>query len=125
MKDDPTRLRLPAELRQLRRGNGNLSADRIAVSEELVKVIGIGSAEQAYATLVDILKRYAVEPEGDIRAFLETWGVGLGGGPSESLDLAQTRRRFNSARAPGGVDREERAEHARSDRRHQNPTDFK
>jgi hypothetical protein len=67
------------ELRQLRRGDGNLSADRIAVSEELVNVIGMGSAEQAYATLVDMLKRYAVEPEGDIRAYLETCGVGLDG----------------------------------------------
>ncbi|MEC5152440.1 hypothetical protein [Cryobacterium sp. GrIS_2_6] len=79
MKDDPTRLKLRDELRQLRRGNGTLSAERIAISEELVNVIGMGSSEQAYATLVDMLKRYAVEPEGDMRAFLETCGVGLEG----------------------------------------------
>jgi hypothetical protein len=87
VKDDPTRLRLRDELRQLRRGNGNLSADRIAVSEELVSVIGMGSAEQAYATFVDMLKRYAVEPEGDIRAYLETCGIGLEGDTlNERLD---------------------------------------
>ncbi|TFD27346.1 hypothetical protein [Cryobacterium lyxosi] len=87
MKNDPTRLRLRDELRQLRRGNGNLSADRIAVSEELVNVIGMGSAEQAYATFIDMLKRYAIEPEGDIRAYLETCGVGLDGDTlNERLD---------------------------------------
>lgn len=32
-----------------------------------------------YAAFVDMLKRYAVEPESDVRAYLETCGIGLDG----------------------------------------------
>ncbi|PPF20837.1 hypothetical protein C5B95_07165 [Rathayibacter sp. AY1A7] len=39
----------------------------------------MGSVEQAHATLFEMFKRYSVEPDGDIRAFLETSGVGLRG----------------------------------------------
>ncbi|BCT76436.1 hypothetical protein SCMU_22780 [Sinomonas cyclohexanicum] len=79
MKDDPLRLQLLQELRELRRGEGALVPDRISQCEALVRIVGMGSVEQAHATLFEMFKRYAVEPEGDIRAFLETSGIGLGG----------------------------------------------
>ena len=39
----------------------------------------MGSVEQAHATLFEMFKRYGVEPEGDIRAYLETSGLGIEG----------------------------------------------
>ncbi|PPG90706.1 hypothetical protein C5C00_01650 [Rathayibacter rathayi] len=77
MKDDPLRLQLRTELRELRKGQGAFAPDRVAVCEALVRVVGMGSAEQAHATLFEMFKRYSVEPDGDIRAYLETSGVGL------------------------------------------------
>lgn len=80
MKDDPLRLQLLKELRELRRGEGALIPERIATCEALVRVIGMGSVEQAHSTLYEMFTRYAVDPEGDIRAYLETSGVGVEGG---------------------------------------------
>lgn len=79
VKDDPLRHQLLKELRELRRGEGALVPERIATCEALVRVVGMGSVEQAHTTLYEMFKRYAVEPEGDIRAYLETSGVGLDG----------------------------------------------
>ncbi|PPI21273.1 hypothetical protein [Rathayibacter sp. AY1B5] len=79
MKDDPLRLQLRSELRELRKGQGAFAPDRVAVCEALVRVVGIGSVEQAHATIFEMFKRYSVEPDGDIRAYLETSGVGLPG----------------------------------------------
>ncbi len=79
MRNDPLRLQLRKELRELRRGEGALSPERIAQCEALVRVVGMGSVEQAHATLFEMFRRYAVEPDGDIRAYLETSGVGLDG----------------------------------------------
>lgn len=79
MKDDPLRLQLRAELRELRKGEGAFAPDRVAACEALIRVVGMGSAEQAHATLFEMFKRYSVEPDGDIRAYLETSGVGLPG----------------------------------------------
>ncbi|PPF44868.1 hypothetical protein C5B85_09010 [Pseudoclavibacter sp. AY1F1] len=76
-------MQLVKELRELRRGAGALVPERIALCEALVRVVGMGSVEQAHATLFEMFKRYAVEPEGDIRAYLESSGVGLDG---ESLN---------------------------------------
>ncbi|MCJ1707127.1 hypothetical protein [Microbacterium sp. VKM Ac-2923] len=83
MKDDPLRLQLRKELRELRRGEGALAPDRIATCEALVRVVGMGSVEQARGTLREMLSRYATEPHGDIRAYLETCGVGLDGATLE------------------------------------------
>lgn len=79
MKDDPLRLQLRKELRELRRGPGALVPERIAVCEALIRVVGMGSVEQAHATLFEMFKRYAQDAEGDVRAYLETCGVGLDG----------------------------------------------
>ncbi|HWH25143.1 MAG TPA: hypothetical protein VNT53_00655 [Pseudolysinimonas sp.] len=79
MKDDPLRLQLLKELRELRKEQGAFAPDRIATCEALVRVVGMGSIEQAHATLFEIFKRYSVEPDGDIRAYLETSGIGLAG----------------------------------------------
>jgi hypothetical protein len=84
VKDDPLKQQLLKELRELRRGEGAFSPDRLSQCEALVRVVGMGSVEQAHATLFEMFKRYAVEPDGDIRAFLETSGIGLEG---RSLNL--------------------------------------
>lgn len=39
----------------------------------------MGSVEQLQGTLRETFKRYSTEPEGDIRAFLESSGIGLEG----------------------------------------------
>ena len=79
MREDPLRLQLLSELRDLRKDQGALAPDRIALCEALVRVVGMGSVEQAHATLFEMFKRYSVEPDGDVRAYLETSGVGLEG----------------------------------------------
>jgi hypothetical protein len=79
VRHDPLRLQLLKELRDLRKDQGALAPDRIANCEALIRVVGMGSVEQAHATLFEMFKRYSVEPHGDIRAYLETSGVGLGG----------------------------------------------
>lgn len=79
MRDDPLRLQLLKELRELRKDQGALAPDRIADCEALIRVVGMGSVEQAHATLFEMFKRYSVEPDGDVRAYLETSGVGLEG----------------------------------------------
>lgn len=79
MKDDPLKQQLLRELRELRRGEGALSPERLSQCEALIRVVGMGSVEQAHATLFEMFKRYAVEPEGDVRAYLETSGIGLEG----------------------------------------------
>lgn len=78
MKDDPLRLQLLRELRELRKG-GALSPRQVAKCEALVRVVGMGSVEQAHATLLEMFKRYSAEPAGNIRAYLETSGVGIEG----------------------------------------------
>ena len=79
VKDDPLRQQLLAELRALRRGDGAFSADRLVDCEALVRVVGMGSVEQLGGTLLEMFKRYGLEPEGDVRAYLETSGIGLDG----------------------------------------------
>lgn len=79
MKDDPLRAQLLKELRDLRRGEGAFAADQLAQCEALIRVVGMGSVEQLQGTLLETFKRYSVEPEGDVRAYLETSGVGLDG----------------------------------------------
>lgn len=79
MKDDPLRQQLLSELRELRRGGGAFSAERLTECEALVRVVGMGSVEQLRGTLLEMFKRYGIEPESDVRAFLETSGVGLEG----------------------------------------------
>lgn len=79
MKDDPLRRQLLAELRALRKGEGAFSADRLGECEALVRVVGMGSVEQLQGTLLEMFKRYGIEPEGDVRAYLETSGIGIDG----------------------------------------------
>ncbi|MFM9877412.1 MAG: hypothetical protein ACKVOG_06130, partial [Rhodoglobus sp.] len=79
MKGDALRLQLLDELRDLRRGEGAFAPDRLADCEALIRVVGMGSVEQLEGTLMETFKRYSAEPDGDIRAFLETSGIGLDG----------------------------------------------
>lgn len=79
MKDDPLRLQLLKELRLLRRDEGAFVPERVASCEALVRVVGMGSVEQLHGTLHEMFLRYAADPEGDIRAYLETSGVGVDG----------------------------------------------
>lgn len=39
----------------------------------------MGSVEQLRGTLLEMFKRYSQEPDGDVRAYLETSGIGLDG----------------------------------------------
>ncbi|WP_146083731.1 hypothetical protein [Rathayibacter sp. AY1C6] len=79
MKDDALRKDLRDELRLLRRGSGVFGLDRVAPLEVLTEIVGRGSVEQAYTTLLDVLERDGKNLEGDIRAFFETAGLGLEG----------------------------------------------
>jgi hypothetical protein len=79
VKNDPLRLELLAELRGLRRGEGAFAPDRLAECEALIRVVGMGSVEQLRGTLLEMFKRHSAEPEGDVRAFLETSGIGMEG----------------------------------------------
>lgn len=67
------------ELRELRRGEGALRPERMAGCEALVAHVGMGSVQQAYATLVEMIRRFAGEVDGDVRAYLETSGLGIEG----------------------------------------------
>lgn len=79
VKDDPLRLQLLEELRDLRRGEGAFAPDRLAECEALIRVVGMGSVEQLQGTLLETFKRYSSEPDGDVRAYLETSGIGVEG----------------------------------------------
>jgi hypothetical protein len=79
MKDDPLRLELLAELRSLRRLPGMFGVERIALSDMLVEFVGRGSVQLAYTTLLDVNDRDGKDPEGPIRAYFETAGVGVEG----------------------------------------------
>jgi hypothetical protein len=110
VRDDPLRLQLLKELRDLRKDQGALAADRIAACEALVRVVGMGSVEQAHATLFEMFKRYSVEPEGDIRAYLETSGIGLEGNSlNQRLDnyaaAHNVERRTGLRRSDRGADK--------------------
>lgn len=83
VKDDALRQELLAELRVLRRGPGPFAIDRVALSEMLTDYVGRGSVEQAYTTLLDVLDRDGIDPDGDVRAFFETAGLNMEG---ENLD---------------------------------------
>lgn len=106
MKADPLRIQLLTELRALRRGNGLHEAADLASLEALTRVVGMGSTEQAFTTLVEMLKHEGTDPEGDIRAFLETCGL-----ISEGNTLEYRLRSYASAHY---VD--ERTARRRSDR---------
>lgn len=80
MREDPLRAQMLSELRALRKGDGAFSPDRLAECEALIRVVGMGSVEQLAGTLLEMFKRYSTEPDGDVRAYLETSGVGLEGG---------------------------------------------
>jgi len=59
----------------IRRGEGVHSRAELVGMEALTRVIGMGSPDQAFTTLVDMLKHHGVEPDGDIRAYLESCGL--------------------------------------------------
>lgn len=106
MTADPLRVQLLTELRALRRGQGVREAADLTPAEALTRVVGMGSVEQAFTTLVEMLKHEGTEPEGDIRAFLETCGL-----VSQGNTLEQRLRGYASAHY---VD--ERTARRRSDR---------
>lgn len=74
MKSDPLRLQLRKELRQLRRGGGIHGPVDMVACEALTRVVGMGSTEQAFTTMVEMLKHEA-DTDSDIRAYLETCGL--------------------------------------------------
>jgi hypothetical protein len=74
MKDDPLRLLMLEELRELRRGRGMMTPDRIAIAKNLIEDFGRGTVEQAYTALLDLLDRHGTDPEGDVRAYFDTAG---------------------------------------------------
>lgn len=75
MKTDPLRAQLLTELRALRRGSGLHAAADLVTHEALTRTVGMGSTEQAFTTLVEMLKHEGADPEGDVRAYLETCGL--------------------------------------------------
>ncbi|MFC7925158.1 hypothetical protein [Microbacterium laevaniformans] len=92
MKDDPLRKDIESELRGLRTKAGKLDVDRVASAEVLTDVVGRGSTERAFTTLIALLDLYGGEPEGDVRAYFETCGVGIeGDNLNKRLDAYQAR----------------------------------
>ena len=83
MKDDPLRQLILDELREVRRGRGVMSMERIAFATNLVEDFGRGSVEQAYTALKDLLDQHGADPESDVRAYFDTAGFGF---DDESLD---------------------------------------
>jgi hypothetical protein len=79
MNEDPLRAQLLIELRALRKGDGAFSPDRLSECEALIRVVGMGSVDQLAGTLLEMFRRYSTDPDGDVRAYLETSGVGLDG----------------------------------------------
>lgn len=75
MSRDPLHNQIVVELRALRRGEGVHGVSDVLASEALTRVVGMGSPDQAFSTLVDMLKHHAAEPDSDIRAYLETCGL--------------------------------------------------
>jgi hypothetical protein len=74
VKDDPLRERILDELRELRRGRGAMSLERIAFATSLIEDFGRGSVEQGYTALLDLLDRHGADAESDIRAYFDTAG---------------------------------------------------
>lgn len=74
MKSDPLRLQLRTELRQLRRGWGLHEPADLVTCEALTRLVGMGSTEQAFTTMVEMLKHEA-DTDSDVRAYLETCGL--------------------------------------------------
>lgn len=79
MKDDPLRQDIETELRSLRTKPGALDVDGVADAEVLTDVVGRGSTERAFTTLMALLDTHGDDPDGDIRAYFETCGLGLAG----------------------------------------------
>ncbi|WP_211841608.1 hypothetical protein [Rudaeicoccus suwonensis] len=75
MTPDPLQQELLRCLRAVRRGGGLHAAADLVGQGALVRVVGMGSQDQAFTTVVDMLKHHAAEPEGEIRAYLETCGL--------------------------------------------------
>jgi hypothetical protein len=71
---DPIRERILDELREMRRGRGPISMDRIAVAQWLVLDLGRGSVELCYTMLLEFRDQHGADPESDIRAFYDTAG---------------------------------------------------
>ena len=110
MKGDALRLQLLGELRDLRRGEGAFASDRLAECEALIRVVGMGSVEQLQGTLMETFKRYSIEPDGDVRAFLESSGIGLEGNSlNQRLDayaaLHHVDRRTGLRRSDRGAEK--------------------
>lgn len=75
MNTDPLRRQLLEELRVLRRGLGMHAVPDIAPLEAVTRVVGMGSPDQAFSALVDMLKHHGTDPDGEVRAYLETCGL--------------------------------------------------
>ncbi len=98
MKDDPLRMDIERELRALRKRSGPLDIDRIASAEVLTDVVGRGSTERAFTTLMALLDLHGGDPDGDVRAYFETCGHGLPGDTLNQRLEAYEARHFVDSR---------------------------
>lgn len=76
---DPLQRDIRDELRQLRRSLTPFDEADVSACVALVTYLGMGSAAQAFSTLLAIGQKHGKESEGDIRAFFETSGHGMDG----------------------------------------------
>ncbi|KQR86704.1 hypothetical protein [Microbacterium sp. Leaf179] len=98
MKDDPLRIDIESELRALRTKPGPLDVDRIASAEVLTDVVGRGSTERAFTTLMALLDLHGGDPDGDVRAYFETCGHDLAGDTLNQRLEAYEARHFVDGR---------------------------
>jgi hypothetical protein len=89
---DPLNRDIREELRQLRRSSTSFDEASVSTCVALVTCLGMGSAAQAFSSLLAICQKYGKEVEGDVRAFFEISGHGITG---DTLD----RRLANYAQA--------------------------
>lgn len=98
MKEDPLRIDIEGELRALRTKSGPLDVDRIASAEILTDVVGRGSTERAFTTLMALLDLHGGDPDGDVRAYFETCGHELDGNTLNQRLEAYEARHFVDGR---------------------------
>jgi hypothetical protein len=86
------------ELRALRKMPGPLDVDRIASTEVLTDVVGRGSTERAFTTLMALLDLHGGDPDSDVRAYFETCGHELPGHTLNQRLEAYEARHFVDSR---------------------------
>ena len=107
---DPLQRDIRDELRQLRRSPTPFGEAEVSTCVTLVTHLGMGSATQAFSTLLAIGQKYGKEVEGDVRAFFETSGYEMAGDTLDSrlANYAQAHSvdpRTGLRRSNRGIDR--------------------